>query len=221
MKVTATTAALAWFSVFCEKLPGFGRTEIMAGQTPEIDFAIRDVSIGQRVKTLRKSHGLSLKELSIKANLSIGALSQIERDLTSPSIRTLNKLAVTFNVPLSHFFADGSESEIDGIVVRRERGAEIKVQAQGIRKRLLTPEGLAGLQLMLVQMEPESSSGDEAYGHPGLDAGVVLRGVLRLEVEGRVYLLTEGDSFGFVSTRPHRFECVGTQPAEIAWINTQ
>lgn len=178
-------------------------------------------TLGQRLKVLRKSHALSLKQLAERAGLSIGALSQIERDLTSPSVRTLNKLATTFDVPLSHFFSDGHGPEIDGIVVRRNRGAELKVNAQGIRKRLLTPEALAGLQLMLVQMAPESSSGPEAYGHPGLDAGYVLTGALRLEVDGRVYLLTEGDSFGFPSTRPHRFECVGTQPAEIIWINTQ
>ena len=178
-------------------------------------------TLGQRLRAMRKSHGLSLMELSGKADLSVGALSQIERDLSSPSVRTLNKLATSFNVPLSYFFADPVAEEVDGIVIRRDTGHEMDVNAQGIHKHLLTPKGLDGLQLMMVRMTPDSSSGPEAYGHEGLDAGYVLSGALRLEVEGGIYLLTEGDSFGFDSTRPHRFECVGTQPAEILWINTQ
>ncbi|GMG83915.1 cupin domain-containing protein [Paralimibaculum aggregatum] len=178
-------------------------------------------SIGDKLRMLRKGHALSLKELSSRAQISIGALSQIERGISSPSIRTLNKLATSFAVPLSYFFAESDDAEADGIVVRQNRGTDLAVSAQGIAKRLLTPQALDGLQLMLVSMEPASSSGPEAYGHPGLDAGYVLSGALRLEVEGRIYLLTEGDSFGFVSTRPHRFECVGERGAEIIWINTQ
>lgn len=184
--------------------------------------APEEATLGQRLRTLRKSHALSLKELSARASLSIGALSQIERGISSPSVRTLNKLATTFDVPLSYFFTDPGASEADGVVVRHDHGgAEMTVSAQGIRKRLLTPKTLGGLQLMLVQMEPEASSGPEAYGHPGLDAGYVVSGALRLEVGGQIYLLTAGDSFGFPSTRPHRFECVGAQPAEIVWVNTQ
>ena len=180
-----------------------------------------EASIGEKLRMLRKGHALSLKELSARAQISIGALSQIERGISSPSIRTLNKLATSFAVPLSFFFAESDEAEADGIVIRQHRGKDLAVSAQGIAKRLLTPQTLEGLQLMLVRMEPASSSGPEAYGHPGLDAGYVLSGALRLEVEGRVYLLTEGDSFGFDSARPHRFECVGERGAEIIWVNTQ
>lgn len=192
-----------------------------SGQGGMKDHGRNDSTLGLRLRALRKSHGLSLKELSARASLSVGSLSQIERDLSSPSVRTLNKLAMSFDVPLSYFFADPAADEVDGIVIRRDTGHEMDVSAQGIRKHLLTPKALDGLQLMMVRMTPESSSGPEAYGHEGLDAGYVLSGAVRLEVEGRVYLLTEGDSFGFPSTRPHRFECVGTQPAEVLWINTQ
>ncbi|WP_108260694.1 cupin domain-containing protein [Mangrovicoccus ximenensis] len=178
-------------------------------------------SLGERLRGLRKSHALSLKELAARSQLSIGALSQIERGISSPSVRTLNKLATSFDVPLSYFFAGADSDEVDGVVVRHTADAEMKVSAQGIRKRLLTPKTLEGLQLMLVQVDPGSTSGPEAYGHPGLDAGYVLSGALRLEVSGRVYLLTEGDSFGFPSTQPHRFECLGGRPAEIVWVNTQ
>ena len=179
-------------------------------------------SFGLRIKSLRKSHSLSLKELAEKAGVSVGALSQIERDITSPSVRTLNKLATAFGVPASVFFASNeSGGEIDGIIVRKGFGAELQVKSQGIRKKLLTPQNLKGLQLMRVMMEPNSSSGSEAYGHPGMDAGYVVHGALKLEVNGRIYVLSAGDSFGFPSTLPHRFECLGNHPAEVVWVNTR
>ena len=177
-------------------------------------------TVGGRLRELRRQHSLSLKGLAERSDVAIGSLSQIERGLTQPSIRTLQKVAAAVGVPLSWFF-EPRDAEEDGVVVRAGSGALLATKPNGIVKTLLTPHDLDALQLMLVRIDPGASSGAGVYTHAGLDAGTVLGGSLNLEVDGRVYVLGPGDSFGFDSGRPHRFENRGAVPAEIVWINTQ
>ena len=175
--------------------------------------------VGRRLRALRRRHALSLRQLSERAGVALGGLSQIERGLTQPTIATLERTATALGVPLSAFF-EGEAAE-GAVVVRRGRGARLAVAASGIDKTLLTPPSVAPLQLMLVRLEPGASSGPESYVHAGLDAGTVLSGSLNLEVDGRVHVLGAGDGFGFSSDHPHRFENRGAATAEILWINTR
>ncbi|WP_051927529.1 helix-turn-helix domain-containing protein [Ruegeria halocynthiae] len=182
-----------------------------------------EVLLGPKLRKLRKNNGLSLQELALRSDVSVGALSQIERGLSQPSVRTLQKIGHALGVPLTWMFdKSGAEDDAaDGIIVRKGKGATLKVPSNGINKVLLTPLNFQNLQLMVVKMEPHSTSGDGAYTHEGLDAGLVLSGCLNLEVDGRIYVLGVGDSFAFDSNRPHRFENRGGAQAEILWVNTE
>ncbi|WP_162409167.1 helix-turn-helix domain-containing protein [Acuticoccus sediminis] len=178
--------------------------------------------LGFKLRDLRRSQALSLQDLSRRADVSVGTLSQLERGLSRPSLRTLQKIGAAAGVPLSWFFDETSEkNEGDGVVVRKGQGAKLNVTAGGISKTLLTPLSVNGLQLMMVTMEPNSASGHGSYTHEGHDAGVVVAGSLNLEVDGRVYVLATGDSFGFDSSLPHQFENRGNTQAQILWVNTQ
>ncbi len=179
--------------------------------------------LATKLRNLRKNHALSLQDLAQRASVAVGTLSQIERGLSQPSLRTLQKIGAAVGVPLAWFFDDVSEEDErnDGVIVRQGKGATLKVSGHGISKMLLTPETLHGLQLMLVTMEPYSVSGHGSYEHEGHDAGLVLAGSLNLEVDGKIYVLGVGDSFGFDSRRPHRFENRGGTQARIVWVNTQ
>src|SRR5690349_18288817 len=71
-----------------------------AGRAPKI----ADLWLGTQLRALRKAKQLSLAELAAGAELSIGMVSQIERGLASPSIRSLRKLGEALGVPISWFF---------------------------------------------------------------------------------------------------------------------
>src|SRR5512138_404296 len=62
------------------------------------------VDVGQRLRSLRDERGISMRALARRSGLSANALSMIERGLTSPSVSTLNKLAVALEVPITAFF---------------------------------------------------------------------------------------------------------------------
>ena len=178
--------------------------------------------IGSRLRHIRKGLKLSLADLSERSGVSIGALSQLERGLSQPSLRTVERISNAVGVPMYWLFEPTSETEEgDNIVVRKGRGIGLTVAARGMVKTLVTPRNFAPMQLMLVEMEPGSKSSDEYYHHDGIDVGYVLEGSLNLEVDGRVYVLSMGDCFAFDSHLPHRFENRGGTRAEILWINTQ
>ena len=69
------------------------------------------------------------------------------------------------------------------------------------------------------EYEPGGASGPQATHHPGRECGVVIQGLLSVELEGQRYDLEPGDSIAYASTRPHRISNQGTQLAVAVWMN--
>jgi len=68
--------------------------------------------IGSRIKALRIKNGLTLEELGSRTELTKGFLSQLERNLTSPSLTTLEDIVEALGVSMSRFFAEEDEEQI-------------------------------------------------------------------------------------------------------------
>ena len=182
-----------------------------------------DLEVGRRLRELRRARKLSLETVVARTDLSIGFVSQIERGLSSPSLRVLATLADVLGVGIAALFgAKPSDDTASGGVVTRElQRAELKLWRTGISKQLLSPAGVENrLNLFLVHMEPGGSTGDELYTHDGEEAGLVLEGEMTLTVDAETWSLKSGDSFRFASRRPHRF----SNPADdakavVLWVN--
>lgn len=181
-----------------------------------------DLWLGLQVRDLRKTLRLSLQQLADKSGLSTGLLSQIERGLTSPSIRSLRQISEALGVTPARFFHEEAPPppEEIGRIVRRGQGRLLRLSATGVAKWLLTPDLSGELEMLLVEIQPGGKSGDELYTHKGEECGYVVSGAMRLWVEERCYLLAEGDSFRFRSTTPHRFENAAETMTNVIWIIT-
>ncbi|SDN71371.1 Transcriptional regulator, contains XRE-family HTH domain [Methylobacterium phyllostachyos] len=181
-----------------------------------------DRAVGQRLRSLRQARGLSLEAVASSTGLSIGFLSQVERGLSSPSLRVLALLADTLQIGIGGLFEPGPEApDPDPIVVFRKDRPELQLWRAGITKQLLTPPGgTQGMSLFHMVLKPGASTGDEPFSHEGEEAGLVLEGRLTLVVEARTLQLAEGDSFRFESRRPHRFGNPAPQGRTIVlWVN--
>jgi transcriptional regulator with XRE-family HTH domain len=182
-----------------------------------------DVAVGQRIRDLRRSRAMSLEEVAARTDLSIGFLSQIERGLSSPSLRVLATLADVLGVGIAGLFGakESSKTASDAIVTREVKRAKLNLWRTGISKQLLSPAGSDGrLNLFLVHMEPGGSTGDESYSHDGEEAGLVLSGKMKLTVDAESWTLKQGDSFRFASRRPHRFSNPSDDAkAVVLWVN--
>lgn len=184
-----------------------------------------DSSVGLRLRALRKARDLSLQQLSDRIGVSIGHLSQVERGLSTASLKLLAEAADVLGVGLADLFPGleapaASEPETGTVVIRRSERGRLGLWQAGITKELLTaPRGASRLNLFMVRIEPGGTTGEEDYVHGGEEAGFVLEGTLELHVEDRTWQLEPGDSFRFASDRPHRFGNPGTAASLVLWVN--
>lgn len=190
---------------------------------PQRDGANRDgndadVRVGRRVRALRLERNLSLADLASRAGVSIGALSQIERGMSSLRVRVIWPLAAALEVEPSALIADGGEPVNDLYSVRANSRRSLPVRSEGISKDLLSPPG-AALTGMIVTVEPGGGTA-EAYAHSGHEFGFVMTGEAELVVDSTTYLLKTGDSFAFKSTLLHSFRNPGLERCAILWVNT-
>src|SRR5215469_6491057 len=115
-----------------------------AGVTPSEEVGRRpttaDLAVGQRLRLLRQKRGRSLQELATATELSIGLISQIERGLSSPSVKNLVALGEALGVGVAWFFDETAVvDDFDAFVVRRESRRALAMSEGEIRKELLTP----------------------------------------------------------------------------------
>lgn len=177
-----------------------------------------DVWIGARLRELRKDRGLSIQELADKVALSIGMISQIERGVSTPSLRSLRLLAEALEVPVSWFFASAKGHAASRHIVRKAQRRRLRVPDVGVVQELLSPSSASKIEIYEVTLEPGGSSGPDAYTHEGEKFGLVIEGEMQLLIGSDVHTLENGDSFHFPSTQPHRFENLGSAITRFVWI---
>lgn len=179
-------------------------------------------SVGAQLRQRRRVRGLTLTGLSALCGLSVGLLSQIERDLTSPSLKSLTLICDALGITMGWLFDRDPTEGAEGAdwVVRRGSRRQLDLGPLGVTKELLSPDLGGDMQMYLVSIRPGGQSGPDTYTHKGEEGGMVLSGSLELTVDGRTLLLHEGDSFRFRSTLPHRFANPGPGQAQVVWINS-
>jgi len=176
--------------------------------------------IGQKMRLRRKVRNLSLQEVATRADISIGLLSQIERGLTTPSVRSMTAICRALEMPVGWLFDNAADSAPENaLIVRRRQRRVLDLGAKGMIKELMTPDACTGIQMMRLIIRPGGSTGDTPYNHAeGAKCGTVLSGVLGLEVEGVEHRLEPGDSYAFDATRMIRFWCIGTEETVVIWV---
>lgn len=188
------------------------------------DWRALDTLLGERIRHRRRARNMSLKDLAETSGISIGLLSQIERGLSSPSLRVLASLADALQLGLADLFSDEAAAppQDDKVVVRAEERKKLTFWRTGISKELLTPPAEnTTLDIFLVVVEPGGTSGSQLYSHEGEEAGTVLDGSISINLDGKEHRLQAGDSFRFASTRQHSFWNPGTSTARVLWVNAR
>ena len=199
------------------QLPAPDAASDAAPQTPPFD---PEEAIGGQLRELRQLKNLTLKEVSEKAGISVGYLSQLERNHSRLPIGVLKKISDALGVHMNWFFQqrDGGDASERDIVVRAGNRRRLSFTGLGITEELLSPNLSGPLELLQSTIAPGADSED--YSHDGAEAGLVLSGTLDLWVAGRHFTLGEGDSFSFKSTELHRCANPGKVPTRVLWVIT-
>lgn len=177
-------------------------------------MAHESLNVGRRMRTLREQSGLSLRALAEACDLSVNAISMIERGESSPRVSSLHLLAQALNVRITEFFE--SEDRCSVVFVRKNErprtgsdGLSLESVGSGIRNQQLEP--------FVVTVAARGNSG-ETIEHPGEEFVHCLRGSLEYLVAGETFSLEAGDSLLFDATQPHSFRNTGDEDAEILLV---
>jgi len=181
--------------------------------------SLSENAIGGQIRELRKVKRLTLQQVADATEISVGYLSQIERNQTKLPIGVLKKISSTLGVHMNWFFhADDVPSDERDVVVRSHNRRKFTFTGIGIEEELLSPNLRGPLEMLMSSIEPGADSGD--YSHDGVEAGYVISGRLDLWVAGAFFQLDEGDSFSFKSTEVHRCANSGDRPTKVIWVIT-
>jgi len=160
--------------------------------------------IGQKIKELRLAKELTLKDLSEKADLSIGFLSQVERGMASLTVASLEKIAQVLEVDLAFFFTLPQKHEAN---IMRSYGQEVfSVEESKYFYRLASDLEGKSLEPVLIHLLPNQGREEiSPYSHQGEEFVYVLEGILTVFMGDEEYKLNPGDSMHIFSSLPHEW----------------
>ena len=160
------------------------------------------MEIGKKIKDLRIQKNLTQEELADRCELSKGFISQLERDLTSPSIATLIDILQCLGTDLKHFFND---SDDDQISFKETDYFEKTDEALGNRIEWIMEKG-------------GSTYPDNP--HEGEEFGYVLSGSICLTLGNRIIRVRKGESFYFTANTTHYIRASEKTGATLIWVST-
>ncbi len=170
--------------------------------------------IGPRLRRLRTQRKLSLAEVAAAAGISVGFLSALERSQMTASVGTLRRLARFYKTNILDFF---DATELNTRLVRPAKRKVLEA-GPGVRMELLA-WGNKVMEPHLFRIAPKAGSG-ESYAHEGEEFLFVIRGELKIALNGEEYHLKRGDSFYFESATPHHWNNPGRGETWLLWVNT-
>ena len=196
----------------CESCTGFGGIV-----QPAVASQERAQGVGGDLRALRKSRGLTLAELALKVGRSVGWLSQIERDVTEPTIGDLRRLAEALAQPMSLFFGTGEAPDGErGYVVRADNWRSLGNADEGLVEQLLSPDLGGSFEIVRSVFAPGAELKTPVI-RPTEEAGYIISGALDLWIGERRFHLTPGDSFRFTG-EPYRWRNPGAVPCVAIWV---
>jgi len=174
-------------------------------------------TLGADLRALRKARGLTLAGLGTRLGRSIGWLSQVERDLSEPSISDLRQIADCLGVPMSLLFGHASApAEEQGYVVRAGARRPMGSGEEGLIEELLSPDLTDDFEVIHSTFLPRSRMQKPAQ-RPTQEVGYVISGRLELTIGARQFTVGPGDSFRFRGER-YAWSNPYDQPAVAIWV---
>jgi len=175
------------------------------------------VDIGNRIRELRLKRGLTQEELADRCELSKGFISQLERNLTSPSITTLTDLLESLGSDLRSFFSEPGDEKL----VFGEEDMFVKEMPDGMMgfiKWLVPSAQKNSMEPILIEMEPGGETVEDDP-HEGEEFGYVLQGSVRLVIGDRKVRVKKDECFYFESSAPHKIVNTGRSRCKVLWVS--
>lgn len=177
---------------------------------------IAQARIGALIRKSRQQSKMTLKELSDKAGISVGYLSQVERANATPSLGTLAQIADALQLGLEYFVARPKASDA---VSRSERRPQFSISESGITYETLST-AFPGYELSSFILNCPADYKSELFQHEGEEIIYILEGEIEQSLGDERFTLRPGDSLHYNGATPHSWHVLGKKPARILWTGT-
>ena len=173
------------------------------------------MEIGSKLKRLRVLAGLTQEELADRAELSKGFISQLENDLTSPSIATLLDILQCLGVEIKDFFDEETETQVvfteEDYFIKEDKELNNTIEwiIPNAQKNMMEP--------ILQTIEPGGMTYPD-NPHDGEEFGYILSGTVEIHRGNDVYLAKKGEAFYFTSDKKHYIS--SKRGARLIWVST-
>lgn len=173
------------------------------------------MSIGNKIKDIRNRCNLTQKELADRCELTKGYISQLENDLTSPSISTLTDILTALGTNLKDFFDEDDDQQIvfkkEDYFEKDDEGKKIVWLVPNSQKNEMEP--------ILYTLEPGIET-DIDYPHEGQEFGYVVEGKIEICYGSKKVVCNKGESFYFTTDKNHYLKNIGKKQAVIVWVSS-
>jgi len=174
------------------------------------------MDIGEKIKRLRTANSLTQQELADRCELTKGYISQLERDLTSPSIATLTDILECLGTDLGAFFNEA----VDGKIVFKEEDVFVKETDDNYIINWIIPNAQKNkMEPILVELASYAKTKLDVP-HEGEEFGYVLAGTIMLYYGNHAFKVKKGESFYFKTNKSHYIENTSKNTARVIWVST-
>lgn len=163
-----------------------------------------ELSIGEKVRSLRVKYRLSQRELADKAGVTNSAISSIEKNKVSPSVSTLHKILKVFDLSMVDFFQLSTLHLPSGFVIKESDQIEIGVDGVSL-KLISNNRANPKLTFLVEKYQPNTTTGKHGIRHEGEEVGIVTSGQIKVIYDGEEYYLKQGDSYIMDTNKSHEF----------------
>lgn len=175
------------------------------------------MKIGSKIKELRIQKGLTQEELAGRAELSKGFISQLERDITSPSIATLVDILQCLGSDLKEFFSEDDEEQI--VFCEADYFEKIDEKLHNTIQWIIPNAQKNIMEPIRLTLEPGGSTYPD-NPHEGEEFGYVLSGSIVIHLGKKTHKAKKGESFYFTPTTSHYLEASKKTGATLIWVSS-
>ena len=174
-------------------------------------------TLGADLRSIRKSRGLTLSDLAAAVRKSVGWLSQVERDLSEPSINDLRDLAKVLDIPLSMLFGQAKSAPGEaGFIVRKGARRPIGSNEAGHVEELLSPDLTDEFEVVHSTFEPGALL-TTPVSRTTQEVGYLISGKLDITIGSEMFTIDPGDSFR-IRGEPFQYANPYQEPAVAIWV---
>ncbi len=175
------------------------------------------MNLGKKINDLRKQRNITIKELSSMTGLSIGFISNLERNQNSPSISNLQLICQALEINIVNILDPATEKST--IVTRKnERNKMFAKDVSQSNCELVVPAH-SQLNGVCIVIEANSEYSKILWGHNTDEVGLVTKGSMEIHLDENIFLLNEGDSIYIPKNTPHNYRNSSNEPSESYWFS--